>query len=172
MSYERSGSRNPNWRGGIVKKDCKQCGEGFEVKPGRARIARFCSLPCANEWQALNPYPRQLLLPLVLRSSGKYPACWQRIRNRIVERDGGVCRSLFCWRPEETRVHVHHIDFDTQNCSDENLITVCVSCNHRAGCDRIMWQAMLSAWNRWRIRTGNFDANRRGWVTVNQRMAA
>lgn len=45
------GSKNPNWRGGDVKKSCEHCRSEFSVPPGRAEKARCCSLHCWNEMQ-------------------------------------------------------------------------------------------------------------------------
>jgi hypothetical protein len=98
--------------------------------------------------------------------SGKYPTFWGRLRNKIAERDGHKCRSPLC-RSTDNRIHVHHIDFDTSNCSEENLIAVCPSCNQRARFDRGLWTAILSAWNRWRCSTGNFDLDKRSQIELN-----
>ena len=37
-------------------------------------------------------------------------------------------------------LHVHHIDYNKQNCNKNNLITVCMSCNTRANYNRPHWQ--------------------------------
>ncbi len=163
--FSHLGSGNPNWKGGNIDRTCEQCGKVFQVKPCR-RKARFCSLPCANAWQLEHPYPQQLFLGLVMRMSTKYPSFWFRVREKILRRDGGRCRSPLC-RSSDTLAHVHHIDFDKDNCADENLITVCPSCNQRANRDRLLWSAILGAHNQWRCLTGNFDLDKRGLIEIN-----
>jgi len=34
---------------------------------------------------------------------------------------------------------IHHIDYDKQNCKENNLITLCDSCNNRANSNRNYW---------------------------------
>lgn len=47
----RKGDKQPNWRGGKVKRICETCGKEFEVYPSRAGNSRgrFCSRSCANK---------------------------------------------------------------------------------------------------------------------------
>jgi len=59
-----------------------------------------------------------------------YPDEWTpKLRARIRERDKHTCR--FCGIEDiDTRfLHVHHIDEDKFNCSEDNLITICNSCH-------------------------------------------
>ena len=39
-----------------------------------------------------------------------------------------------------TVLHIHHIDYNKQNCSHKNLITTCNQCNTRANFNRSYWQ--------------------------------
>lgn len=50
MSATYPGSRNPNWKGGPVRKTCDHCGNAFLARPGRALTARFCSRGCSSRW--------------------------------------------------------------------------------------------------------------------------
>lgn len=55
---------------------------------------------------------------------------WSIIRRRIVERDGYRCR--ICGKDGvESKLNVHHIDWDRSNNEDSNMVTLCGVC-HRA----------------------------------------
>lgn len=53
----------------------------------------------------------------------------------IKERDGHKCMNPYCFR-KGTSLVVHHINYDKKDCSLQNLITVCNSCNSYANKDR------------------------------------
>jgi len=40
---------------------------------------------------------------------------------------------------QEKRILIHHIDYDKQNCNENNLITVCNSCNSKVNYNRDYW---------------------------------
>ena len=46
-----------------------------------------------------------------------------------------------CWK-NSSKLTVHHIDYDKQNCSPTNLITLCNSCNARANFNRNYWNRL------------------------------
>ena len=61
------------------------------------------------------------------------PAFNEATKQRIRERDGNICQCCDRTREEEGReLSVHHIDYDKDNCNDNNLITLCRSCNGKA----------------------------------------
>jgi hypothetical protein len=69
----------------------------------------------------------------------------QHLKDNIRKRDSYLCQS--CGMTEEehliifgTNLHIHHIDYDKQNCKEDNLITVCNNCNTRANFNRSYWQ--------------------------------
>jgi hypothetical protein len=53
----------------------------------------------------------------------------------IRDRDGNKCLNPYCSK-NNSRLTIHHIDYNKKNCSPSNLITVCNSCNARANTDR------------------------------------
>ncbi len=53
---------------------------------------------------------------------------WKSARSAIVERDG--CKCIICDR--EDGLNVHHIDSDTTNDDESNLVTLCNFCHARA----------------------------------------
>jgi hypothetical protein len=71
------------------------------------------------------------------------PYCpeWRDIeyKNSIKERDGYVCQNPDCWG-KDSKLVIHHINYNKKDCSPINLITVCSSCNSRANSNRELWE--------------------------------
>jgi len=66
----------------------------------------------------------------------KYPAKFNRqLRRQIMARDDNTCQH--CGTAKD--LTVHHIDYDKHNCTEENLITVCRSCNGKFNVHRKQW---------------------------------
>ena len=67
------------------------------------------------------------------------PYCFEwsskEFKDLIKERDNYVCQNPDC-RNNSKRLCVHHIDYNKKNCTTNNLITLCTSCNTRANYDR------------------------------------
>jgi predicted DNA-binding protein YlxM (UPF0122 family) len=68
------------------------------------------------------------------------------LKRKIRERDSFTCKC--CGLKEENHfraLDVHHIDYNKQNCKENNLITLCVGCNVKANgnkeFDRDYWYA-------------------------------
>lgn len=67
-----------------------------------------------------------------------YPREFYEIADSIRDRDNHVCQ--LCGVPENGKKHpVHHIDYDKQNNSPLNLITLCVSHNTKMNKNREQW---------------------------------
>jgi len=69
----------------------------------------------------------------------------QELKQFIRQRDNYECQN--CGMTEEEHLivvgrtlHIHHIDYDKENCKEDNLITTCLSCNTRANYNRNYWQ--------------------------------
>lgn len=57
-----------------------------------------------------------------------YGADWQRIRLTVIARYAGLCaKCQAAWAQ-----HVHHIDHDTVNVDESNLIPLCLACHQDA----------------------------------------
>ena len=58
------------------------------------------------------------------------PSFNQQLKDRIRVRDNFICQH--CGIPElecNTRLHIHHIDYNKKNSNIDNLISLCVSCH-------------------------------------------
>lgn len=135
----RVGKKSPNWKGGKVKCVCKECGKELEGTPSEKR--RFCSPKCSQEahvgenstnWKgglSFEPYS---------------PEFNGALKRSIRERDNCACQ--ICGECENGRCHdVHHIDYDKQNNSSNNLILLCHSCHAKTNGNREYWQLRLEA---------------------------
>ena len=71
-----------------------------------------------------------------------YPFIFWEIREIIRKRDHYTCQ--LCGIKQENyyrKLDVHHIDYNKQNCKEENLITLCLQCNLRVNFNRDYWYA-------------------------------
>jgi Zn finger protein HypA/HybF involved in hydrogenase expression len=73
------------------------------------------------------------------------------LKEQIRNRDNHICQNPECNMTEEEHIIVfgkvltiHHIDYNKQNCSKSNLITLCYSCNTRANFNRNYWKEFYS----------------------------
>lgn len=67
-----------------------------------------------------------------------YPEKYFKIRPKILKRDFWTCQ--FCNANMGIKLEVHHIDYDKQNCDEQNLITLCHNCNITVNNDRKKWR--------------------------------
>jgi len=64
----------------------------------------------------------------------KYPWVFYLIRRIILNRDNHICQK--CHKKGNT---VHHIDYNKQNCKEDNLITLCRKCNLEVNFNKEKW---------------------------------
>jgi len=84
------------------------------------------------------------------RATLPYPPEFNQIlKDKIRKRDNYTCQN--CGMTEEeslivvgANLHVHHIDYDKQNCKEDNLVTTCGNCNLRANFNRPYWQEFFT----------------------------
>lgn len=63
-----------------------------------------------------------------------------QLKDRIRVRDNFICQC--CGIPElecNEKLSIHHIDHNKQNCSGDNLITLCRKCNTKVNYNREFW---------------------------------
>lgn len=146
---------------------CRQCCEPFQVPPSHVGRRFFCCTECSRRWRKI-------------RNSGdgnpnwnggtrseKYPPEFFSIRTSILARDANECAVPMC-RTADSRVGVHHIDHNKNNCSPLNLIAACPSCNARANFNRSIWRSILTAFVAWRTENGIMNIGWRGTVILNE----
>jgi len=64
----------------------------------------------------------------------------KQLKIRIRDRDNHICQLCGMSEIENKKsLTVHHIDYDKANCRDDNLISLCVSCNSKVNVNREYW---------------------------------
>jgi len=71
------------------------------------------------------------------------------LKESIRKRDNYTCQNCNMTEEEHLIVvgrvlHVHHIDYNKQNCDGNNLISLCIHCNVRANYNRDYWQEIYT----------------------------
>jgi 5-methylcytosine-specific restriction endonuclease McrA len=73
----------------------------------------------------------------------------EELKDQIRKRDNYECQN--CGMTEEEHLivigqvlHIHHIDYNKENCEENNLITTCKSCNLRANANRDYWKSFYN----------------------------
>ena len=70
-----------------------------------------------------------------------YPAIFNdELKEQIKQRDNYTCQ--LCGVPEcecLRKLHIHHIDYNKENCPENNLISLCNSCNGKVNRNRQHW---------------------------------
>ncbi len=137
------GESNPNYKHG--KSICNKC---IDCNKIIHPMATRC-LSCSKKGK-LNPLYKVSgpTHPTWIdgRSFVDYPIEFSNeLKLRIRTRDGFEC--LNCGMTEEEHLiilgevlNVHHIDYNKQNCEENNLATTCKWCNVRANFNRSYWQ--------------------------------
>jgi len=74
-------------------------------------------------------------------SAEPYCPIWldEDYKKSIKERDNYKCQNPYCWGTH-SKLFLHHINYNKQECGPQNLITLCCSCNSRANINRDYWQ--------------------------------
>lgn len=68
------------------------------------------------------------------------PAFNQQLKDRIRVRDNFICQ--LCGVPElecNQRLSIHHIDYDKNNCKENNLTALCRGCNTKVNSNKNYW---------------------------------
>jgi hypothetical protein len=111
-----------------------QCDEGHDYEVTFANFQQGYGCPVCSQ---INKYGSN-------NPNGKggislEPYCYifsdNEFKDYIKERDGYICLNPTC-SGKSKRLAIHHIDYNKKNCIQENLITLCISCNSKANINR------------------------------------
>ena len=69
----------------------------------------------------------------------------KKLKEKIRKRDNYKCQNCEMTQEEhyivyKRNIEVHHIDYNKNNCGEDNLITLCKQCNLRANANRNYWK--------------------------------
>lgn len=128
---------NPNYKKGKWSDKLNKCSDCGKIIDPRA-------IRCVECYQKYNVGEHN---PAYIHGEGNapYPNKFNdNLKEFIRKRDNYSCQN--CNMTEEEHIivlgqnlHVHHIDYNKQNCKKENLITLCHQCNLRANYNRDYW---------------------------------
>ena len=134
------GKNAAHWQNAKIETQCNNCKKTiirykFEFED---RKKLFCSKECADKYYCGSNAP----LWRGGISFEPYPLGWNRtFKEQIRYRDGYKCR--LCGIPEiecNTKLHIHHIDYDKKNVNYQNLISLCFKCHPKTNTDRNYWE--------------------------------
>lgn len=126
------GDKNWRWKGG--RPHCLDCGKQIYHRTARCWDCYNKFSVKENHWNwkggiSRNPYPKRFNAKLKLK---------------IRRRDNFIC--CLCGRTEREELEelnrvlcVNHIDFNKNNCKENNLNTLCLRCNVRINREREYW---------------------------------
>lgn len=129
----RNGENNPNWKNG--KSSNNRCKCGKSITYGRKR--------CWDCWKKeLSELYTGKNNPVYIhgKSHEPYSEKWsENLKKLIRERDNYKC--VVCHKKGNA---VHHIDYDKQNCNEDNLITLCKKHHAITNFNRDYWYAYFT----------------------------
>jgi hypothetical protein len=133
------GDNNPNYKNGdtLKKYYCKECGKEISLNNALDGLGRCPSCSKVgdkngnwNNGSSFEPYSIEFT---------------EELREQIRKRDNYICQNCSMTEEEHLIVvgkvlSIHHIDYNKKNCEEDNLITICLSCNSRANFNKEHWQ--------------------------------
>lgn len=136
-SKQRIGENNPAFKEN-VKSVCLGCNKEFLYNRSgmqKDSVRKFCSINCFRGNQDKNDKTTAQKNP--------YPKEFRKIKKYIREKYNNVC--LLCGNEDEVKLSVHHIDYNKNNCCEQNLIPLCRSCHgHTNSNDQHFWRTVFS----------------------------
>lgn len=164
----RFGKYSSCFKGGLITKTCKLCGKEFKVYPYRDKTAICCSRKCNSKYlfpkgcfykhkhtkvskKIMSLKKKGNKHPFWLGGISKLPYSFNftiELKDKIRLRDDYRCKICDFTNEEHMIIYndslpVHHIDYNKQNCKEDNLITLCYQCHSRTNYNRNYWMEYL-----------------------------
>jgi DNA-directed RNA polymerase subunit RPC12/RpoP len=138
-----TGKNNPNYKTGQCLKQyyCKDCGKKISLLNGLygTELCHSCStkIRLANPENHPSYVDGRSFLPYTKEFN-------ESLKEAIRQRDNHICQKCGIaevdYKVLRGRVlDVHHIDYNKQNCKEENLISLCNTCNIKVNYNRENW---------------------------------
>ena len=143
---------NKKLNSGTAKR-CNSCAGKYKIVHGKSQKKYFC-IDCGI---GISDYRHNYCIKCVFKGNRSYKwidgrsylpysqAFTTQLKLEIRTRDNFECKNCHMTEEEHlivvgTNLHIHHIDYNKQNCDEKNLITACLWCNLRANSNRQYWQ--------------------------------
>jgi hypothetical protein len=125
-----------------VNKNCIQCGGDFQVIKKRESSAKFCCKDCKDIFQSGENNPAYV------HGESNYPypkefsnGFKEKIRNKFNR------KCFICGIDEDDckfKLSVHHIDYNKDNCDEDNLVPLCRHCHSKTNSNRTYWEKVIN----------------------------
>jgi hypothetical protein len=146
--FGKSGKLSPTWKGGeeVRKRFCIDCNKELNRMAYNEGNKRCKSCARKHEYKDPSNHPNWLgglsRLPYTIEFNAS-------LKESIRIRDGHKCQK--CGKTEKQELKdfnkclaIHHIDYNKENCSPENLISLCCECNTKSNKNRDFWFAYFT----------------------------
>ncbi len=133
---------HPCWKGRYVL-ICPVCNASFLVPLGRVKTRITCSKQCYKIHLSKKLSGDVTHLWKGGKSREPYPIKFNNyLKEKIRKRDQYRCR--VCEKSYTRKLDIHHIDYDKDNLSENNLISLCRSCHRKTNFKREYWKHNLT----------------------------
>ena len=138
--------KTSQWKTG--KPLCIECNK--ELCDYRSKRCSLCAGKQHELWmKKLFQNPKNHFRYINGQSQDPYPIKFsKKLKEKIRLRDNYICKNCEIKHNivanQEEKMHVHHIDYNKQNCKKHNLITLCNRCNQIANSNRDYWYAYFT----------------------------
>lgn len=141
-SHVPRGENHSYWQGKRRDAICETCQTPFvSILHPRTGWNRFCSRKCKSKVHGLLIEGKNNGRWTGGKSHEPYPIEFNnRLKSQIRERDNYQCQ--LCCIPESSldrKLDIHHIDYNKDNLSSDNLIALCRPCNSKVNHNREHW---------------------------------
>jgi len=144
LKIKAKGKQCGSYKEGYYSKYAKKSNECISCGTKIGPKAKRC-YSCTNKIRLFSQETRKKM-SLALGGTGipfenrDYSAKFYEVRELIRIRDNYTCQ--LCHKKAK---HVHHIDYDKKNCSEDNLITLCIKCHLKTNINRNYWKKYFIA---------------------------
>ena len=142
-----------------IEVECEYCKKKFQIRKTvlKHNQGKFCSYKCSAKYRAERRDITGKNNPNYgngQKIEGKNNPMWQggksfepypiefnnRLKKQIRERDNHTCQECnYTEKQLGYKLHIHHIDYDKNNCNENNLISLCRSCHTKTNYKRNDW---------------------------------
>lgn len=131
-NYLQNPKNHSQWKGG--KPRCIVCTKEINYGSIKCQACELHSRTGKNHWNWKHG-----------KSKEPYSYQWtEQLKERIRARDKYSCQLCTKAQTKELKqvkrkLPVHHIDYNKENCNENNLITLCLRCNTKVNQNRTFW---------------------------------
>lgn len=141
------GDRNGSWKGGNVSVICNCCGKEtiYRQSPDAIKMTQDKNYKCSQCSLKHRPTGENNPSWRGGISFAPYSPEWtSALKQEVRQADNYTCQICGAYQPNRRKMPVHHIDYNKNNSSKGNLITLCIVCHSKTNYKRDQWQKILT----------------------------